>query len=514
MSVDVDGVDSTADVGNVLISVADNRIYAVGITSGAILRGPWLYSWAQPVDPPPVPLPPPPPDPTVTFTPALSIDLVEPPLDASGEFTTIYADIPGRTKLDWVDTFSDVGSGNIELLRKISDGAGNLIDNPAVALFNPNRCITAKVYGRPVITFMRGPLVDTWVAPGEESAETISLSGAPSTAYKLNDTILRPPNDLLQFPIQQNVNYDWTSVWAFSEHSSPGVKDLYRWFNLPYATRSAPLLNTKESFYFSPQGWPDPNAQWIWDRASGQPLGTCYFYSLLDPPEGHYQLWTAGLGPYEVWMNGVQVAQETGPFTGQAAKVDVYIQTGYTYTLASPSGTLLSIKAEATVPTGVGFMYCLFPLNDDGTLAYNSHARSDTNVRVLAYPKDPPGMTAGNIILSMLVGAIDTQGQFAHWDCTFNGATDSNGNPWPILRGRVYPTGTTVLEALRQLGDVDINWRAHPTSYTLDAFIKPGIYDQAGSFPISDEGALSGVTLSSSYTGGNVEHLALNWEQA
>lgn len=91
--------------------------------------------------------------------------------------------------------------------------------------------------------------------------------------------------------------------------------------------------------------------------------------------------------------------------------------------------------------------------------------------RALAYPAAAPGMTAGQIIMILLVEA-QARGELPGWGVTFSADLDSSGTPWPERVPQfTCRVGTTYAEVFRQLEEQGyIHWAVSGDSLTLNVW--------------------------------------------
>lgn len=96
---------------------------------------------------------------------------------------------------------------------------------------------------------------------------------------------------------------------------------------------------------------------------------------------------------------------------------------------------------------------------------------SSSHDKVLWNPAEPPGITAGQILLTSIFEMI-ARGGDDWWEWDFTVYTDSNGNPWPTLPNWVTSVGGDYREAFRALmsaGFVDL--RVDPYRPLLHAYV-------------------------------------------
>lgn len=91
--------------------------------------------------------------------------------------------------------------------------------------------------------------------------------------------------------------------------------------------------------------------------------------------------------------------------------------------------------------------------------------------KVLAFPSDPPGFTAGAIIRILLEEA-QARGELTGWTLNFTDTVDSDGNTWPEIPEFSCKVGDSLYEVLDRLAGTWIDCAAADAGLVLNAWDK------------------------------------------
>ncbi len=202
----------------------------------------------------------------------------------------------------------------------------------------------------------------------------------------------------------------------------------------------------------NPQNWPDPDAWWIWSRVLGggsppMPVGVSYFRKQITvTTPGDYSMFITADDGFELWVNGVKVAEQTGAFVWQRfTRWDHFLDAG-TYDVA--------IRGENITRPNPAFnaaavIFTMYSTKVGGQELDTNIARSDASWQALDYPASPPGCTPGEI-LGVLIDEPQTRGAlWAVHGRDFTNTLDSLGNAWTGEVDLLVDVGRPVLDVAR-----------------------------------------------------------------
>lgn len=215
-----------------------------------------------------------------------------------------------------------------------------------------------------------------------------------------------------------------------------------------------------------PDGWLDYGASWFWapGYSSPFPRGEIYWRRRLfllpnaDTPSDRYAIVVSADDGFEVWIDGSQVLAETTPYMWAVPRtVDVTLEFGIEHMVAIKG---INVQAGGTDVAGV--IFSLIPYQDGGAnlrpqapgdpaAGLRGIMRSNQNEWLcVGYPAQPPGMTPGRILVTLLVEA-QARGALSELTWDFDESVDSAGAPWPTTIDFVCPVGATYLEVAAKL---------------------------------------------------------------
>ena len=180
----------------------------------------------------------------------------------------------------------------------------------------------------------------------------------------------------------------------------------------------------------SPEGWPDPSAEWIWSRAlvSGDhPAGTIYLRGTWDPGEFSGQVrvyWTAD--------NGADLYVD-GDLRGAEGENRYFWRESDNFLLDVDGPVTFAAKVTNDPPTTGdnpgGLLLTVVTLDAEGDPDQVLY-RSDTSWVALDYT-EPDGVTYG-YVMGRLIDAAQARGGLPGITYTFTDTLDSDGNAWAV----------------------------------------------------------------------------------
>lgn len=175
-------------------------------------------------------------------------------------------------------------------------------------------------------------------------------------------------------------------------------------------------------------------------------------------------------GGLRAWVDGVPIGETVMP-PGGDARGDTY---RWPLKLEAGAHTISAeiVGSETEAPE---FAYEVYAVDDAATgrctasnLLFQSDDSDACKVAWVA-GGDRPGLTAGGII-RMLVDEAKARGLLAGLSMSFTKETDSNGNPWPVMRQEfIVDIGRTLPEVLAQLAASECDVWMDPVGLTLHA---------------------------------------------
>ena len=364
----------------------------------------------------------------------------------------------------WRDVLNDVGSWSLSVPR----------DSPDVALLVEHRWVKFELDGVAVFGGRVGPWRQATIVDGEEAAEDVVYSGpgglaafADAIVYHHLDT-----DELEKLSTVRTFNFaacdytDWnTAAWGNAVEVWQQGSGLS-----PYG-------------YDVPEGWPDPGAYWIWgtvDVPGGggpdgtrQAIGDCYFRTTFSIGQADdVMIYITADDGYELWIDGVFIDGRTEAFMWRRVnQIPLHLDAG-SHTVAI-KGTNIARPVAST--NGAGVLFAMYSVSAGGELN-TLILHSDSTWKRLAYPAAPPGMTAGEILTS-LIDEARARGSIAVWWYQFSDTVDSNGQGWDVEIEIAFQVGETYLDVLRKLAeryvDVEVDWE----QVDLKVYVKGGIDD-------------------------------------
>lgn len=234
----------------------------------------------------------------------------------------------------------------------------------------------------------------------------------------------------------------------------------------------AAAINTPQTLLgFTPQSWPDADADYLWDRPvwqDGVPPGDAYlrhWFTVADDVTG--ELWVDADDEFDAWIDGVFVQSDR--FNPTELGVPEHTRLRLT-----AGDHLLAIRARNLNALKAGVIVTVLELDATGApVGVITHSTHSAGWKVLGYPPSPPGFTPG-AVLRILLADAQARGALTGTTLGFTDTTDSAGVAWPVTADLAFRAGTTLLAVLEQLAEVYLELKPSPSTYRLDAYVTRG----------------------------------------
>jgi hypothetical protein len=368
--------------------------------------------------------------------------------------TTLLASLTHDRNRKWKDTLSEVGTWSLDLLARDTEAAYLLPDR--IVRFELDGVVR---YGG-VIAQPDRKSIDQ----AEEVGELLNVTGAGLLAV-LDRAIVYP--ELGVGRLSSSQRYFTFAASAFDDSAWTAAVQIKRQGDTTVAqwvgSTGAP----------SPDGWPDPNAWWIWSRAQTgatppQPVGASYFRkSFTLAAQTPVSIYITADDGYELYLDGDLVNSELAAFMwANTTRIDVLLSAG-THELAI-AGT--NIDRPSTESTNVAGILCsVMQATQGGDSVGSVIVHTDSSWKCSDYPTTAPTMTAGTI-LKTLIDEAQARGALTGLSYDFTGSHDSAGNAWTVAVDVNYQVGMSYLDVVRNLAGVAIDVRVDPATLTLQAY--------------------------------------------
>lgn len=267
---------------------------------------------------------------------------------------------------------------------------------------------------------------------------------------RLDEMVVYPAGGLGRFPFSDSRDFNWTAI-EFDDSGWDAV----------VVTPANYGLSTEN--YGLPEGFPDGDAEWIWDEDSSGSVaaGTKYMRGSGTAASTRVrEAWGASDDTFELWLQGISVLRSGDTaYVGKTSAVEMLVSSGAIQAAARVTN-LNALKA--------GFLFSLLTPLDDSE-APTLHTDSTWLVKPGA---DPLGMNAGEILVQLFAEAT-ARGEDPP-AVTFTTALDSEGDAWTVYEELSVQVGATYWDVLRQMVDLGMcEFRMSPDAYELNLY-NPG----------------------------------------
>lgn len=272
---------------------------------------------------------------------------------------------------------------------------------------------------------------------------------------RLDEMVVYPSGGLGKFPFSDVRNMDWTAP----EFDDTGWD--------PAVVTPANYGQPDENFGL-PEGMPDGDAEWIGaeDSSGSVDAGTWHLRGAGEAPSTRVrELWGAADDTFEAWLQGISSLKSGDTaYVGRTYAVELLVSEGPVQG-AIRFTNLNNLKADA-------LLSLLTPLDDTEDPVLH------TDATWLVRPDGAPlGMNGGEILVNLFAEAT-ARGEDPP-AITFSATVDSNGDPWTIFEELSVPVGSTYLDVLRQMIDLEMcEFRMSPDAYELNLYNPGGAGDE------------------------------------
>lgn len=406
------GADDSSDVGRPNVFVL-GRIYAGSVLDAPAVGAPWVYAVEPPL-------------PAGTIgPPRIRVRLADrlaptvPVLELDEGF--------GRS---WQDVHNDAGAGRIVVQN----------DDPDLASVDYFDVLRFELDGVTRFAALVERKARATVAGGEEADEATELSGRGVVAL-LEDGVVFPEGG------PGRARFSETRVFNFA---SPSFDD---------SGWTTPVASTQTQMEFSPEGWPDPDAVYLWDRYSavdGTPPGDVYLRHNFNVPADDtvVEVWIDVDDEFELWLDGQPLVSDT--FNPLSLGVPEHPR------LKLDAGDhLLALRARNLNDLKAGVILSVLELDAAGVVVGTLTNTAAPGWRAVGYPPSPPGFTPGRV-LRVLLEETQARGALAGVTLSFTDGADSAGRAWPVAPDLAFPVGTDLLSVLKQIAESYLDFKMTP----------------------------------------------------
>ena len=363
----------------------------------------------------------------------------------------------------WQDVHNDTGSGSFSVQN----------DDPDLGAVDYGDIVEFSINGTARFNSLVEKIDRVAIAPGEEVDEATAVSGRGHLAV-LEEAVVQP------------IPFGLADVRRF-DYSAPELDDS-GWVAATEIEQGQGITGNVRGDM--PDGWPDDQAWWIWDRnssttpgATAAPEGDVYFRKEVTvAATGTYRVFITCDNSFELSIDGARVLADDPNLAWnwmETKKVDLFLVAGT---------HLFALRCHNLPPGGdnpAALILSVYAI-DREVLGANL-VRSDDTWMVLGYPADPPGFTPGEV-LRILVDEAQDRGSLTGVVLGCDDDDDSDGDPWAATGDIALQVGKDYLSVIRQLCEVYMDARMRVGSLTLDAFVSRG---QAQSVSLTEGGNLT-----------------------
>lgn len=337
----------------------------------------------------------------------------------------------GRT---FQDQLNEPGSGRVTLDN----------DDTNLADVGEGDLIRFYVHGRAAWCMLVRQLDRVSLTEDEEHGEVTEISG-PGHLAILEEAVVYPARGVGQRPVEEDRVFNWASV---------DYDDSW------WGTATAIALQGAATRYWTglPDGWPDPDAAWIWASSGDDewaPDGDCYFRTTFTVPDGVYRarLFFSVDDSGQVYIDGQKIGdtdnEGNDPHLVYEVKGGLDITPG-SHTIAVRANNVPDPEGDR-IHNPAGVLLSLYACDQNGEITSSSPiVRTDSSWLIVAYPAQPPGMTPGEVMRHCVQEAQD-RGALLGLELMFTDDVDSEGVQWPEVTDIATKTGTDCLTFFREI---------------------------------------------------------------
>lgn len=340
----------------------------------------------------------------------------------------------GRT---FLDQLNDTGTLGLSMPKGGADAA----------LCQTYRWLKIRLNGAIAFSGRIGPRSQTSISGEEEAGEDLNING-PGALATWRDAVVHP------HAFMRNLAKETTE--RFFNFAASDYTDWLLWADAVELYRQDDPLSVYSNK--APKNWPDPTAFWIWGVAPdfGVPVGTPpspvgdnYFRTQITlDNDGDYIFFITADDGYELWIDGVLITAQTEAFVWRETFSEArFLQSGL-HDIAIRGVNIVRENIGGNVAAVIFAMYS----TRSGGILNELVVHSDSTWKSLPYPPRAPGMTPGEIAVS-LKSESDVRGPCTVWSLGFNGAQDSGGDLWAQELDISVRMGEPYLDVWRKMAE-------------------------------------------------------------
>lgn len=374
--------------------------------------------------------------------------------------TTFVGTLGSDRGREWLDDLEDEGSGVIE----------SHLDHADAALLTDGRILRVCIDDVPRWAACEHQLDVTIADPsGRAAGRTVGLAGRGLKA--LFDLAAVLPELGFGLISPQNRHLGWMS--RYYDHSGWGNAVELKQQNDPDPTKP---------WYGAPKDYPDEDAMWVGPTDGDVPgatpgggtPGDIYLWGEYTVPVGEggdYQAATTADDGFELYRDGdLEAAEARVALWGVTRLLRMQLDEGDHFFAAK----VTNFDRPDPSTNVVGFILSLAKMLGGGVAVGDVVSRSSSGTKMLAFPADEPGMTAGHI-MRVLIEENQDLGWQTGLTLSFTDTLDSDGVAWPDELNVAYPVGTSLSEVMRHLRDSGAaEFAMDPVGLELHAYVRKG----------------------------------------
>jgi len=376
------------------------------------------------------------------------------------------------------DALNDVGSGSLEIQ----------LDDADAALVVPGTEIRCYLFDEVAFTFevLQNPRIALH-SEGQEAAQRKSVSGQ-GRSILLDKAKVYPARGVDNTVNAQHRLYTFASpdyprkdTWGNAVSIvRAGTLFLERAVAVELTTVVSGEENVVETIFVpAPNGWPIPDAEWIWGQADTTVVGNCYFRKeFFIGSEENIAIIASADNYFTLYLDGTPIIGEGEIIHSwkDYKRVDLKLTAGWhTFGMI---GTNAPWPAQYLNPSAI--VAAIARLDQDGEIIEPAIIQSDATWTALPYPPQVPGWTPGEVMIDA-IEEVQARGALAGFTYDFTAENDSLGNPWPIMEGFSTAVGSSLLDMLTGLNEEGwVDWRVKPGGKLFQMFNQGAIAINSG----------------------------------
>lgn len=409
---------------------------------------------------------------------------------------TKISDLETQSGAQFQDVLNDVGSGSFTLQ----------LDDPQADLVVPGTEVRCYLFGNlvfswPILQYPRIRYAD----PSEEAAETLQAAGSGRPTLLGQATVYPkglPGSPATQLDLAINAQH---RIYSFASPDFPNgdtwgpayqqVKagtlwkplgpdgGSWRFVLIEYTTVISGEEDVVEFVEVpAPNGWPVPDAWWIWGQPDSTPLGKNFFRKrFFVGSETSVAVLASADNYFTLYLDGTPLIGESETLHSwkDYRRVDLTLNPGWhTIGMIGVNAPFDDGTTSDRNPAAVLMAIC--PIDSEGEVLLPPIVQTDATWTCLPYPAAEPGWTPGQVMIDAIAEA-QARGAIPGFTYDFTATNDSLGNPWPFMPGFSVPVGASLLDMLTGLTEAGwIDWRVKPGGKLLQMFNQDAIATNTG----------------------------------